>query len=219
MFCKQTLGDIKTPLILPAVDIGNGCVHVFKSSYDPNFVRDRDVLIADAVLASCSAPTFFDPHIVSNTYQLADGGLWANNPALVAAIDAKYRLGKPIEDIRVLSLGTGTSKSMYPRSAGKWKDYLLYRWQGWGLTTRWERSKLIELIFNLQSESSHNMLCLMLGDNPIDPERVLRLTFNSDARLPMDSTDKQFDWVAKADHLFTRQADRISSFLNLEKQI
>lgn len=43
-------------------DIGNGCVHVFKSGYSNDFVRDKDGLIKDAVLASCSASTNFNPH-------------------------------------------------------------------------------------------------------------------------------------------------------------
>ena len=217
VFHNKTLGEIDTPLILPAVDIGNGCVHVFKSAFDERFVRDQNVLIADAVLASCSAPTFFDPYFLSNTYQLADGGLWANNPALVATLEARNRLGIPIDEIRVLSVGTGTSKSMYPSSHGKWKDRLLFSWQGWGFATRWESSKLIELILNLQSDNIHNSLCFLLGDNPVSPRRVLRLTFESDEPLPMDCTAKQGDWIARADHVFTHNADKISSFLSLEE--
>ena len=86
------LGQVKIPLILPAVDIGNGCVHVLKSNYDPTFTRDYKVRVSDAVLASCSAPTYFDPIVIDDKYRLVDGGLWANNPSLVATIDAKYRL-------------------------------------------------------------------------------------------------------------------------------
>lgn len=90
IFGDTTLGEISTPLILPAVDIGNGCVHVFKSAYDNSFVRDRQVRVAKAVLASCAAPLYFDPIIIGDRYQLADGGIWANNPSLVATIDAHY---------------------------------------------------------------------------------------------------------------------------------
>ena len=75
MFQDKTLGEIDVPLVLPSVDIGNGCVHVFKSQYHGEFVRDQNVRVSDAVLASCSAPTYFDPHVVNDTYQLVDGGL------------------------------------------------------------------------------------------------------------------------------------------------
>ena len=119
VFRDKTLGDIDIPLILPSVDIGNGCVHVLKSAYHGDFVRDAKVRVSDAVLASCSAPTYFDPFVINDTYQLADGGLWANNPSLVAAIDAQYRLGISLEDIRVVAIGTGRSKAFYPSKRGQ----------------------------------------------------------------------------------------------------
>lgn len=212
-FGTMTLGHVPVPLILPSVDIGNGCVHVFKSKYADGFVRDPDVLVADAVLASCSAPTYFDPHIVAGKYQLADGGLWANNPSLVAVIDAMYRLRIPLDAIRVLSVGTGKSKAFYPRRTTPWNEWFVRSWQGWGFVTRWQRSKLLDLILSLQSDSAHNMLCLLLGENPLSPTRVCRLTFESDTPLPMDSTRKLDDWIAKADHCFTHHADRIAAFL------
>ena len=216
VFRDMTLGDIDIPLILPSVDIGNGCVHVLKSSYHNQLVRDQNVRISDAVLASCSAPTYFDPHIVNETYQLVDGGLWANNPSLVAAIDAHYRLNIPFEEIRVLTIGTGKSTTFYPRSYGKWKDRLIYNWQGWGFATRWGGSKFIDLILNLQSDNAHNMLCLLLDESPVETTRVLRLTFDSDLSLSMDSTKKRHDWVAKADFVVTHNATKIATFLSTE---
>ena len=134
----------------------------------------------------------------------------------MAAIDAHYRLGVPLEDIRVLAIGTGKSTTFYPRSKGKWKDRLVYSWQGWGLATRWGGSKFIDLILNLQSDNAHNMLCLLLGESPLEPKRVLRLTFESDQSLSMDSTEKRHDWVAKADYVFTHNAAKIAAFLSIE---
>ena len=216
MFEDKTLGDISFPLIMPSVDIGNGCVHVLKSSYHNEFVRDKNVRISDAVLASCAAPTYFNPHIIDDRYQLADGGLWANNPSLLAVVDAFYRLKVPFEDIRVLSIGTGKSTTYYPRSHGKWKDRLVYSWKGWGFATRWEGRKLIDLILNLQSDNAHNTLCLLMGESPLDPSRVLRLTFVSDQELPMDSAEKRNDWIAKADQIFTHYSPKIKNFLSVE---
>lgn len=213
---SSTLGDVPVPLIVPAVDIGNGCVHVFKSKYSDGFVRDPDVKLSDAILASCSAPTYFDPHLVDGKYQLVDGGLWANNPSLVAVIDAQYRLGVPLADVRVLSIGTGKSKVFYPKTEGSWKDWLIRSWQGWGFAIRWQRSKLLDLILGLQADNAHNMLCLLLGENPIDPKQVCRLTFESDSHLPMDSVRHGDDWIAKADHCFTHHSPRLKQFLNID---
>lgn len=217
MLGEMTLGQVKIPIILPSVDIGNGCVHVLKSKYDDDFVRDPNVRVSDAVLASCSAPTYFDPVVVDNKYQLADGGLWANNPSLVAATDAHYRLKIPLKRVRVLSIGTGKSKVFYPRSQGKWKDRLLYSWQGWGLLTRWQRSEFIDFIFNLQSESAHNMLCLLMGESPLDSDKVFRLTFESDQPLSLDDVRKRDDWIAKADYIFAHQSQKIAEFLSIER--
>lgn len=216
VFGSRTLGDVAVPLILPAVDIGNGCVHVFKSRYADGFIRDPTVKLSDAVLASCSAPTYFDPHLVDDRYQLVDGGLWANNPSLVAVIDAQYRLKVDLADIRVLSIGTGKSKTFYPRSEGRWKDWLIRSWQGWGFATRWQRSKLLDLILNLQSDTAHNMLCLLFNESPLDPIRVRRLTFESERCLPMDSVCHGDDWITKADYCFTHNSSRLRQFLNLD---
>ena len=216
-FGGTTLGQVQCPLIIPAVDIGNGCVHVSKSKYDNEFVRDPNRLVSDAVLASCSAPMYFDPVVVDGKYRLADGGLWANNPSLVAAIDAHYRLKVPLEDVRVLSVGTGTSKKFYPQSRGKWIDLLLDSWLGWGFLTRWQRSKFVDLILNLQSDNAHSMLCLLLGESPSDSKQVLRLTFKSDRSLPMDSVKMCNDLISKADNKFTHESPRIAEFLSIER--
>ena len=72
------LGEISTPLLVTSSDISTGGVRVFKSRYlqdlGEEYVRDRDVLLGDAVLASCAAPSYFDP-IQVDEYLLADGGL------------------------------------------------------------------------------------------------------------------------------------------------
>lgn len=218
VFTDVTLGQVRIPLIVPAVDTVNGCVHVFKSKYNDGLVRDPNVRVADAVLASCSAPTYFDPHVAGN-YLLTDGGLWANNPSLVAAIDAHYRLGVPLEDLRVLSIGTGVGKAYYPLSEGKWRDRLVRSWQGWGLLTRWRGSRLLDLMLNLQSEAAHNTLCLLLKESPLDPKQVLRITFDSDRPLPMDDPAKTRDWIATADHRFTHLAPQISRLLDIRRSI
>ena len=91
-----TLGEILTPLMIMGSDISTGGVHVFKSRYlkdlgEP-YVRDADVSLSDAILASCAAPTYFDPVPVGDSL-LADGGLWANNPSIIALTEAisKFR--------------------------------------------------------------------------------------------------------------------------------
>ena len=211
LFGDTRLKDISVPLIVPSVDIGGGRVHVFKSAYDPEFHRDPDVRVADAVLASCSAPTYFDPYMVDH-YPLTDGGLWANNPSLVAAIEAKRRLGVDLCDVRILSIGTGTSKTCYESAPGWFRDTLL----GWGIGTRWGGRKFVDLILNLQAESSHNLLNLLLQNRQEkEPKQLLRINFESDRPLPMDKPRKLTDWTRQADQDFTDRGFRIKEFLEL----
>lgn len=200
IYQDKRLGEITKPLLLPATDIGNGCVHVLKSSYSKEFTRDKDILVKDAVLASCSAPTFFDPHKLGH-YLLADGGLWANNPALAAVIDAQRRLGVPQANIRILTIGTGHSKTMYG-TATKRK---------WGLMNGWKNKEFINFILSLQSQSAMNYLTLKLSTN-----QIKRLDFESDLPLPLDDVSMVNDLITRADHDFTHESEKIRNFIMSE---
>lgn len=202
-FGEKKLGDLCKPLIIPSTDIGNGCVHVFKSKYDEGFVRDPEVFVSAAVLASCSAPTYFDPYKLKE-YLLVDGGLWANNPSLVAAIDAKKRMRVDLDMIKILSIGTGTVKQYYTQNIGPLK-----RLCGWGFMTRWGRDKLINTLLYLQASAASNMLGLLLNT-----EQILSLNFETDAAMAMDDASLLDDLISKADKEFTYKADKIKAFLS-----
>lgn len=197
VFEEKRLGEIEKPLILPATDIGNGCVHVLKSGYSKDFTRDNNVFVRDAVLASCSAPTYFDPHKLDH-YLLADGGLWANNPALAAVIDAQKRLGINQDDIQILTIGTGHSKTMYGTDMSR----------NWGLASGWKHKEFISFILSLQSQSALNYLRLQLY-----PEQIKRIDFESDNPLPMDDVSTLDDLLTKADHDFTHESEAIRKFI------
>lgn len=190
------LGDIEKPLLIPATDIGHGGVHVFKSSYSKNFTRDTNVAVKHAVLASCSAPAFFDPVKIDN-YLLADGGVWANNPALAAAIDAQYRLNVDMKDICILSLGTGQSRTSYGTKDKK----------NWGLLTGWKNLEFISFLLSLQAQSIQNYLQLMLDKN-----QLIRLSFESDKPLPMDDAIVLNDLISRADRTFSHNSEKLMQF-------
>lgn len=208
VFKETKLSDISIPLIIPSTDIGNGKVHIFKTQYHGDFNRDGKEKIADAVLASCSAPTFFNPHKVS-CYMLADGGLWANNPSFVAVLDAHKRLGVPLGKIKVFSVGTGVAQKFYSQK----KTWLKKR-MGWGFATLWGRTKFIDMVFNLQSQTADNMLGLLLDKE----SQVKRINFESDMDLPLDDVGRLEDWCSRADQIFTYSSKDISDFLDLPKR-
>ena len=159
----QRLGDIVTPLLITGSDVSTGGVHVFKSGYLRQlgwpYTRDGDVLLSDAILASCAAPSYFNPHVV-DSYLLADGGLWANNPSIIALVEALSKFDRSLDQVQILSIGTGHSKTFYTRK------------QRWGLLTGWGRQKLVSYVFGLQSQASTNMTKLLLNERYVrlDPE-------------------------------------------------
>ena len=158
-----TLGEISTPLMITGSDISTGGVHVFKSRYlkdlgEP-YIRDGDVVLSDAILASCAAPAYFDPVPVGD-FLLADGGLWANNPSIIALTEAVSKFRWSVEQVRILSIGTGHSVNLYSQN------------RLWGLMTGWGREKLVSYFLRLQSDASANMAKLLLADRylRLDPE-------------------------------------------------
>ena len=158
-----TLGEISTPLMITGSDISTGGVHVFKSRYlkdlgEP-YIRDGDVVLSDAILASCAAPAYFDP-VPAGDFLLADGGLWANNPSIIALTEAVSKFRWSVEQVRILSIGTGHSVNLYSQN------------RLWGLMTGWGREKLVSYFLRLQSDASANMAKLLLADRylRLDPE-------------------------------------------------
>ncbi|MBN3924787.1 patatin-like phospholipase family protein [Nostoc sp. NMS4] len=108
--------------------------------------------LLDAALATSATPTYFAPHRIVNphnsgiAYTLIDGGVFANNPAhlaiLEAQISSKRKAQKVLntEDILVVSLGTGSLTSVYPYKEVK----------NWGLL-QWGRP-LLNIMFDGSSE-------------------------------------------------------------------
>jgi patatin-like phospholipase/acyl hydrolase len=188
---------MQPPLLIPAADIERGCVHVLKSPYFPEARRDLDVRVADAVLASCAAPTFFDPHTIDG-HHLTDGGVWANNPSTLAVTDAVRRFGRLPSDVFLLNVGTGDEDVKFSR-AGAW----------WGVLTGWQRRKLLRLILSLQTKSAANSAMLLLP-----PGQFLRLSFSTDSVLPLDAIAAVEDLVARADDVFAAYEPALMQFFN-----
>jgi uncharacterized protein len=198
VFGDATLSKAKTKLIIPATDVGNGGVHIFKSSYDRNFIRDHKVKVVDAILASCAAPSYFAPARVG-PYQLSDGGLWANNPSLVAVTEALTRLKAERANIRLLSVGSGIGKNYYRVVNGELR---------WGFLTGWGVAKFISMILNLQSDTARNVTQLLL-----EKHQTVRVNFESDMPLSLDDVGMMEDLISRADHDFTKQSRAIKRLL------
>lgn len=86
------LKDLKKPVFIPAFDFHIGRPKVFD-------IEDN-VYLWYAVICSAAAPLYFPP--IDNRY--GDGGLIANNPAMIGYCGSKDKL--KIKDLYCLSLGT-----------------------------------------------------------------------------------------------------------------
>lgn len=101
----RLLGQSVKRLVIPAYSLSENDVYLFKTPHHERLRRDGRELMVDVALATTAAPTFLPAHRLRNN-RLIDGGVWANNPALVGVAEAVSMLGVPLADIRVLSLGT-----------------------------------------------------------------------------------------------------------------
>lgn len=99
-FGERLLGDLDQEVLI--------CASGLDRYQGKTFTReDADVSLVDAALASAAAPTFFAPVVPDNSHRgYIDGGLWANDPLLVAVAHIHSRGIDPAQ-VEALALGTG----------------------------------------------------------------------------------------------------------------
>lgn len=107
----ETLGDKKfgqagSRLCIPSFDGRYGEPYIFKTPHHPDFRKDGFETMTKVAAATAAAPTFFQP-LRDGGYTFVDGGVWANNPIMIALVDALTCFDVPRENVRILSLGCG----------------------------------------------------------------------------------------------------------------
>jgi len=108
LFGDRQIGDARCRLCIPAFD-GFTEVHIFKTPHHPDFKLDWREQMVTAALATSAAPTFFSVYKNSDR-RFADGGVWANNPVMVALVDALSCHALDRRQVHILSLGCGESE-------------------------------------------------------------------------------------------------------------
>lgn len=113
-----TMRDLKTDVCITAVSLQNAKPRLYKTDYfTRNTGRTTERLI-DVAMATAAAPTFFPAHSSVHSTHLVDGGICANNPTIIAVVDAlqferrsKRETPQPaaLHEVAVLSVGTGAS--------------------------------------------------------------------------------------------------------------
>lgn len=152
-FGDTTLGDLKHPVLIPAVNYSTGKGQFFKTPHHPSFELDHGLKLVDVAMATAAAPVYF-PLARNDRGVFADGGLVGNAPGLFGLHEARrYLATDPQVQVRVLSIGTMTvgttvrGDANLDRGFGKW------------------RGSLFDLVISAQESSVHYMLGHALGQD------------------------------------------------------
>jgi hypothetical protein len=113
------VGESRTRLVIPAWHPMLERVYIYKTAHHPRLETDYKGLALDAAMATAAAPTFLKPHLTSDAIELVDGGIWANNPIGLVAIEAVGMLRWPADRLKILSIGTINDVTAPARWKGK----------------------------------------------------------------------------------------------------
>lgn len=158
VFGEKRLGNSICRLVIPAFDANRADVYLYKTAHHPRLRTDYGVPIWEVAMATASAPTYFPSHVNDNKIRLLDGGVWANNPTMVALVEAMAFLEIQKNDICLLSLGC----TEVPTSIERWKSQK-------GGKIAWAYTAL-ELLLHGQALTANNQALLLLGE-----ERFMRI--------------------------------------------
>lgn len=147
------LGEATTKLLATSYDLQGRAPYFFKS-WRTEAEPERDLELKTVALATSAAPTYFPPVLVhppggGDPLTLADGGVYANNPAMCAYAEA-VRIA-PGEPITVLSLGTGIQTHEMPYAQAV----------HWGLV-EWARP-ILDVVFDGVADTVDYQLQHVLG--------------------------------------------------------
>ncbi|GAB3656383.1 CBASS cGAMP-activated phospholipase [Ramlibacter alkalitolerans] len=121
----ETLGQVyerrKVALCVPSVDAETGRAWVFKTPHARRLTRDNNYRLVDVCMASAAAPIYFPLHRIPSpnpgskaVHSFVDGGLWANDPVMVAVTEALEVAAD--RDIQIVSVGTCSGAQSQPLS-------------------------------------------------------------------------------------------------------
>lgn len=189
------LGDARTRLLIPTYNLESHTIHVLKTSHSEKLQRDYQIPTVDAALSTAAAPAYFTPHDFSydnkgkdgsvHFRKMVDGGIVANNPAFMALLEATHCLNKNLEDIALLSLGTGFTLNSFRRESEKISPFY------WVNPIKGPR--IYEIMAEAQSAHVDNLLNLYKNNVARESEDKfiyfrLQHQFSEKDKLDLDST-------------------------------
>jgi uncharacterized protein len=167
VFSGRVFGQSGSRLVIPAFNIDNNDVYVFRTPHLERLRRDFRVPAWHVAMATTAAPTYFAAFRMADGPRLIDGGIWANNPAMVALVEGTGALSVPLQKIRMLSVGTVSAVRRYKEALN------------WSGKVRWA-NHVSNLILDATAIGVSNQVRFLLGDrylrlNPHAGEADVRL--------------------------------------------
>ena len=217
VFADLTLGQLRRNLLIPFYSMHPGEPRAVFAHGGPAYPPDAGghdyspLLLREVVRASTAAPTYFNPAEVRENgaservaYLGIDGGLFANNPALCAYVEARKLF--PGEEIVVVSMGCGKAKTTYPRGIRNWG---LFDW-----IAPAHGVPLLKAVMHGQTDSVDHQMRVLLG--PAGGDAFYRFEF------PLDDVGKGLDdasaanidrLIAAADRAMAEGAATVADFV------
>jgi patatin-like phospholipase/acyl hydrolase len=152
----RLFGQSRLRLCIPAFEGKHSEVFVFKTPHHRDYQTDRFERMVDVGLATAAAPTYFRP-LEHNGYTLVDGGVWSNNPIMLAVVEALICFDIARDKIDVLSIGCGNDKYVVSKAEIAYGGI-------------WHWRKIMAAAMRLQSLAATNQARLLLG-----PPSIIRL--------------------------------------------
>lgn len=164
VFADRKLGESTNRLVVPSLNLENGKVYIYKTAHHERLETDYKEKAVDVAMATSAAPSYFPTYEHDNGIPLIDGGVFANNPIGLAAVEAITVLGWPMGSFEILSIGC-TSQPLDVKAARRI-----------GLGQTYWSLKSVDVFMTAQESVSMGTASLIVGDkekitriNPIVP--------------------------------------------------
>lgn len=182
-FKEKRFGDSTKRLVIPCYNLGDDDVYIFRTAHHESLRRDYKVPAWKVALSTSAAPTYFPAAREVDQMRLIDGGVWANNPSMVAIIEAHGVLKYPLRSLRVLNLGTCNEINRRRNALDRGG---IWQWRTAGT----------DVVLRGQSIAAANQARFLL-----DKENFLRIDPSvPEGALRLDATEKSEDLIGKAAH-------------------
>ncbi len=165
-FGESRLAHAATSVLVTSYEIERNFPFFFKSS-NARIKTDHDFPTRLVARAASAAPTYFEPMKLptgnTNTdhYTLIDGGVYANNPAACALVEARTTHPEP-SNFLVVSLGTGSLRHSLRYDAAR----------NWGVA-KWA-APLLSVVFDGASSTVDYQMRQLMPDVPREPKHYYR---------------------------------------------